>query len=141
MLKENTLTKHYDGRVREICTEIAVKSMGAEGDTFHSYDAVWDTGAMDSCISPKVATELNLQEYDVTRVRGVGDEIGKVCPVYLMNLKLSNGVIIKGVRMVGIEVGGSDVLIGMNVISRGNFSIFYDKQGDMNMSFELKYKI
>ena len=142
MLKESPLTKHYDGRVKEIKTEVAVKSMGAKDDTFHSYDAIWDTGAMDSCISPKAASELQLQEYDVIRVRGVGDSAGKLCPVYLMNLKLSNGVIIKGVRMVGVEIGGgSDALIGMNVITRGNFSIFYDSQEDMNMSFELLYKI
>lgn len=141
MPKSEILTKHYDGRVKEIKTEVAVKSMGAEDDVFHSYDAIWDTGAMDSCISPKVADELGLESYDVTRVRGVGDSTGTLRPVYLMNLKLSNGVVIKGVRMVGIEVGGSDVLIGMNVICRGNFSVFYDEQEDMNMSFELLYKI
>ena len=141
MPKDTILTKHYDGRVKEIKTEVAVKSMGAGDDIFHSYDAIWDTGAMDSYISPKAASELGLQAYDFTKVRGVGDNKGTLSPVYLMNLKLSNGVIIKGVRMVGIEVGGSDVLIGMNVIHRGNFSIFYDDQGDMNMSFELLYKI
>lgn len=142
MPKDSQLTKHYDGRVKEIKTEVAVKSMGASDDMFHSYDAIWDTGAMDSCISPKAVSELNLQSYDVMRVRGVGDDIGRLCPVYLMNLKLSNGVVIKGVRMVGVEIGGgSDVLIGMNVIARGNFSIFYDAQEDMNMSFELLYKI
>lgn len=141
MPRVDVLTKHYDGRVKEIKTEVAVKSMGSDDDIFHSYDAIWDTGAMDSCISPKAASELGLQAYDFTKVRGVGDSKDTLSPVYLMNLKLSNGVIIKGVRMVGIEVGGSDILIGMNVIHRGNFSIFYDTQGDMNMSFELLYKI
>lgn len=141
MLKGNLLTKHYSGRVREITTEIAIRPMGADTDVFHSYDAFWDTGAMDSCISPKIASELGLHPYGVTYVRGVGANKPVLKPVYLMTLKLSNGVIVKGVRMVGIEIGGCDVLIGMNVINKGNFSIFYDDQGDMNMSFELLHKI
>lgn len=142
MPKDAILTKHFDGRVSEIRTEIALRPMGADvKDKFHSYDAIWDTGAMDSCISPKIAEEMGLQQYDAVNVRGVGDGPAVRKPVYLLNLRLSNGVIMKGIRMVGIEVGGGDVLIGMNVISRGNFSIFYDKQGDMNMSFKPLFKI
>ena len=31
--------------------------------------------------------------------------------------------------------------VKMDVISRGNFSIYYDEHGDMNMSFEPLYEL
>ena len=73
--------------------------------------------------------------------RGVGDEPASEQPVYLVDVKLSNGVVIEGVKMVGIEVGGTDAAIGMDVISRGNFATYYDEQEDMNMSFELLFDL
>lgn len=139
-MSSNELLKHFDGRVDQIETEIGIRSRFDEEDHYQSYDAIWDTGAMSSCVAPKIANEMGLSPIGFMYIRGVGGENIMKRPVYLVDLKLSNGMIIKGVRIIGVEVGGGDVLIGMDVISRGDFAIFHDEQGDMNMSFRLLHE-
>ena len=137
-MSNNVLIKHFEGRVDQIETEISIRSRFDEDENhYQSYDAIWDTGAMSSCLAPKIADEMKLQPIGFMFIRGVGGENIMKRPVYLVDLKLSNGMIIKGVRIIGVEVGGGDVLVGMDVISRGDFAIFHDEQGDMNMSFKL----
>lgn len=138
MLDKAILLKHFDGVVNQIETEVGLRSrFDGDGTQYHSYDAIWDTGAMSSCLSPKIAEEIGLFPIDTILIRGVGNNATIRRPVYLVDLKVSSGMVIRGVKIIGVEIAGGDVLIGMDVISRGNFSIFHDKQGDMNMSFTL----
>ena len=90
--------------------------------------AIWDTGATHSSISPQLASNLGLVSIDTIRVDTAGGET-KDCDVYLIDLYLPNDIRITDVAVAGLDIGKDDFLIGMDVISLGDFAVsnFADK--------------
>ena len=84
--------------------------------------AIWDTGATHSSINPHLASSLGLVSIDTIRVDTAGGET-KDCDVYLIDLRLPNGILIADVAVAGLDIGKDDFLIGMDVISRGDFAV------------------
>jgi predicted aspartyl protease len=85
------------------------------------YSAIWDTGATGSVITEKVVTECGLAPIDRTKVYTASGE--DTTEVYLVNIGLPNNVIIGNVRVSkGNIFGHCEVLIGMDIISRGDFA-------------------
>ena len=84
--------------------------------------AVWDTGAMGTSISRALAEELRLDksgEIEITGVTGTA-----LCSKYLVSLHLMNGIVIPELEVSDCEGNiGCDVLIGMDVITLGDFAI------------------
>jgi len=86
------------------------------------FKAIWDTGATGSVISKKVATDSGLKPIAMAIVHTAGGT--KNCPVYLINMRLPNGMGIAQIRVTEGELAGDiDVLIGMDVISEGDFAV------------------
>ena len=85
--------------------------------------AIWDTGATGSVITRTLAEQLNLKPISIQRVRGVTGEQDK--NVYLVNMRLPNNVGLCFVRVTECEdiLGNASVLIGMDIISMGDFSV------------------
>ena len=85
--------------------------------------AQWDTGASGSCISQRVVQEL---EPVRTGLRTVLTPTGSsIRGMYLLDLVLPNEVHVPDVAVVDTEIGnqGVDVLIGMDIISLGDFAV------------------
>ena len=84
--------------------------------------ALWDTGATNSVVSKAFAVKLRLQPIGQRKVQGVhGSEIVNT---YLADIGLPNKVIFKGVDILEADIGDRiDVLIGMDIIGSGDFSI------------------
>lgn len=98
--------------------------------------AIWDTGAQCSVITAAVAVACGLAPTGVTNVIGVHGG-AKQCFTYLVNIRLLNGVEVRDVRVAeGQLLGGvhGDVLIGMDIITLGDFSIT-NKGGNTWFSF------
>lgn len=91
-----------------------------------SYMALWDTGATNCVISRRVASDLALMPVGRVEVQGVGRD-GNAnlfeTNAYLVNIRLPNKVELAGVRVSEGEVAGVDVLLGMDVITQGDFAI------------------
>lgn len=85
--------------------------------------AVWDTGATISAISKKVVCKCGLTPMEETlRTRYADGRIAEG-PKYLVSLRLPSGASISSIE-VGSRVGDEvDVLIGMDVIARGDFLV------------------
>jgi gag-polyprotein putative aspartyl protease len=103
------------------------------------YIATWDTGATNTVITSKVATELGLKPSGKVKVRGVGP--AGVCQehdsnTYLVNIFLPNNVGLAGVRVSENAVDGCDVLIGMDVITTGDLAIT-NHNGKTTFSFRV----
>lgn len=84
--------------------------------------AVWDTGATSSAISRQLAQRLQLDEIGQMRVHGAtGCE---VCTRFLVSLHLPNRVVIRELEIsdCGGDIG-CDILLGMDVITLGDFAI------------------
>ena len=85
--------------------------------------AQWDTGASGTCIAQELAEGLQLKPVGRRNVKTPSGE-GEY-NTYCVDLILPNNVGIKDVLVVGSEIGkqGIGVLIGMDIISLGDFAI------------------
>lgn len=84
--------------------------------------ALWDTGATMSCISQRIADELQLQPLQIIKVYSATNEVLAI--TYYVGLLLPNHfttkVIAAGVPRMSDDV---DIVIGMDVISKGDFAV------------------
>ena len=89
--------------------------------TFASYTGLWDTGATGTVVTQRVVDDLKLPVVGKVKVHNTDGE--KESPVYLANLALPNQVLFPGVRVTVGILKGFDVLIGMDIITTGDFAI------------------
>lgn len=85
--------------------------------------AQWDTGATGTCISKEIVAYLGLQPTGMIKVQtpsGIG-----TMNKYMVNLILNNEVRIMDLIVMDSEIGnqGIGVLIGMDIISIGDFAV------------------
>jgi len=84
--------------------------------------ALWDTGAARSAITPAVAQTLNLIPFDRIKVNGINNT--SIADVVKISIGLPNMVRVTEVNvMVCNLVKNIDLLIGMDIIQLGDFSI------------------
>ena len=105
------------------CRELKTKATVVCGEKSMEIVAQWDTGASGSCISQRVIQELQPVR---TGLRTVLTPTGSsIRGLYLLDLILPNEVQVTDVAVVDIEIGdqGIDVLIGMDIISMGDFAV------------------
>ena len=103
-----------------------------EGEsTFREYSAIWDTGATKTMITQRIAEDCGLMPTAQSRVRGVFG--AKTVNGYLVNIALptqhsnrpQENVAIHNLSVLEAPAltGGHNVLIGMDVIGKGDFAI------------------
>lgn len=93
---------------------------------------IWDTGATNTVISQRVVQTLNLKFIGFSDVSGVhGSER---VSTYIVCVYLPNGVYFDGIVATVGDLGDVDVLIGMDIISRGDFVVTH-KGGETVFSF------
>ncbi len=129
------------GIIREIITPISVSDPQygelPEGDSrFLKINALWDTGATNCVITPSCAKRLGLKPFTLVKSRHAGGE--SICNVYLVNIMLPNHSGLSGVRVTECADQGGlfDAIIGMDVITRGDFAIT-NVNGKTTVSFQL----
>jgi len=99
--------------------------------------ALWDTGATISCISHDVVDKLGLIPCGITPI--LTPSGGKECNQYLIStITLPNNVILKDVPVCDSEIGGQGFgfLIGMNIITLGDFAIC-NSSGKTSFTFRM----
>jgi predicted aspartyl protease len=127
MDRPQSFTIDYSGIANILYTECGVCKAFIPGKSatphpkVESFRALWDTGATNSVISKNVADKLGLSAISVTKAYHAGGE--NIVNVYLVNILLPNKVGIPSLRVTEGIINGTDVLIGMDIISKGDFSI------------------
>lgn len=98
---------------------------------FREYKALWDTGATNSVVTHKVVEELGLIPAGIVKNRHAGG-ISEVS-VYYIDLLLPNNITIPQVRVseCADQAGRFDIIVGMDIISLGDFAI--TGQGERRM--------
>ncbi|GHT02313.1 hypothetical protein FACS189423_00780 [Bacteroidia bacterium] len=96
--------------------------------------AIWDTGAMRSVISTKIVDNLGLAPIGKTRVFHANGE--SVVGSYLVNIILPNQIGCSFLQVTEGDISDTDVLIGMDIISRGDFAVS-SVQGKTKFSFQV----
>ena len=112
----------YSGIVRAIVSEIGIVTgvSGAATEVVRC-KALWDTGAVYSVISRNVAAKLGLTSFDSGRAYTAQGSYDT--SVYLLDILLPNKMIVKDLRVSDGEFQDFDFLLGMDVISLGDFTI------------------
>ena len=109
------------------------ESMG-ERPNAAEFEATWDTGATNCVISERVVEACGLKAVGMTTV---GTPTGtSEAEVYLVNLQLPNDVGIAEVRVTKGQMPNVDVLIGMDIITLGDF-VISNFQGQTTFSFRI----
>jgi hypothetical protein len=77
---------------------------------------------MFTLITPAVSSALNLVQIDESPISGVGGKVEKA-PVVVVDMILPGGIKIPSWRVAVSDLRGVDMLIGMDIIQLGDFSI------------------
>ncbi len=88
----------------------------------HEFEGIWDTGATVSLISRTVVGTCNLQQTGLATIQTASGHEDTV-PTYVINLGLPNNIVVTGIPVALGSFGDADVLIGMDVITRGDFAV------------------
>lgn len=96
--------------------------------------SLWDTGATNSCISINVVRNLALHSIGQINVQTPTGE--ETVDLYLVNITLPNDIVIENTSVCGSKIAdqGIDLLIGMDIISRGDF-VVTNRDGKTLFSF------
>ncbi len=137
----HSFTVKYNGRANQLKTDVLVSIAfdphdPSQTESFpppHKFVALYDTGATNTVVSERVINECRLKPTGVTRVQHVGGI--STTEVFLLNIMLPNEVGIPQLKVSkGVLFGGFDVLIGMDILNRGDFSLT-NKDGKTTFSF------
>lgn len=82
---------------------------------------LWDTGATGSVVSKNLVQLLNLTPTGKVNVFHANGSC--IVNTYIVNLYLPNGVAFSFVTVTEGDLNGMDLLIGMDIITKGDFSI------------------
>ena len=116
----------YSGVVRELITDvtIALPSSTHPGFSkeFKNFLALWDTGATHSVVTTNVINAVGLVPTGKATVKGVNSE--DIVNTYIVDIGLPNRVLFPNVNVSeGLLLGHYDVIVGMDIIQAGDFSI------------------
>lgn len=122
-------TQRATGRLRDLVLPVQVGLAKKLADLFGievqkvQVNALWDTGASNSCISTRLANMLHLPNIGMTKIHSAGGIHDS--RVFSVDFDLSEDLI----HLQSIEVNEFlqndrfDVIIGMDIITLGDFSI------------------
>ena len=116
-----SFTVTYKNISRILQSEVSLVACGNKLKNKNSHIALWDTGATGSVITQKVINKLNLipvSRIDVSTTQGTYE-----ANCYFIDISLTNEVIIPNLFVIHGEPVGCDILIGMDIINRGDFAV------------------
>jgi len=133
-----TFTSTYTGLSRVLVNDVRV------GEAFDpkqppkqlppQFKAIWDTGATNSVITQKVIDQCGLKPTGMTVVHTAQGTT--TTETFLVCILLPNKVVLPEVRVSKLPIRGADVLIGMDIISQGDFAVT-NKDGKTVFSFRM----
>tara|TARA_R110002124_G_scaffold140809_5_gene305269 strand:- start:2633 stop:3139 length:507 start_codon:yes stop_codon:yes gene_type:complete len=126
--------KSNGGLLRQLTSPVDV--FVPNTDVSNRYNAIWDTGATGTVITQEVVNNIGLIPTGMSLVHtanGVAQQ-----NTYIIDIALSEGIFLRDITVTcaaGLS-GGCNILIGMDVISLGDFSIT-NKENVTCMSFRV----
>lgn len=112
----------YDDICNRLTCDIDVNSTASDTASFRT-KALWDTGASMSCISEKLVQRMGIVPVDTGMAVSV---IGKkTVSYYIVNAQLAPGMVFRHLKVACLPMMDHDVdfIIGMDMISEGNFNL------------------
>lgn len=117
-----TYTKYFDRIMNLILVDCSIQLPNSQEENPEQLSALWDTGANITCISTRLAEKLKLESFDEAMLSVANNEIFRAKTYYV---QLNMGEFsIPFIKVLGLPMDKSkDIIIGMDVISKGDLSI------------------
>ena len=117
-----------------ICPPVNVAKGKIPSKVYVSQNAMWDTGATNTLISPKIVKALNLKPFGKS---GISSANGLIeTNTYLVHVGIPSGGIITNILALEDDNEDYEVVIGMDIIAQGDFA-FTNKDGHSTFSFRI----
>lgn len=136
-----SFTIEYPNIVQMLVSQIGITTpfenehLHKKSHGIRNYVALWDTGATSSVITSKIAEECELTTCGFVNI-GTANGVC-VVPTYFISVWLPNRVCINPIKVCQGKLSGEiDVLIGMDVMHRGDLAINHF-QGKTSFSFRM----
>ena len=118
-LKENTVVDRLE---TPVLLNSRIRDCSITIDPDKKWKGVWDTGAKTSSIHKRIVNELGLyavNDWTMQTANGTA-----IVTTYFLDITLPNNVMVSNILVSASDLGDEiDVLIGMDIISQGDFSI------------------
>ena len=120
------ISKKHPCRVNTIQTDCVItpffeRKKGVLVSGCEVESTVWDTGATNTIISSAVIDALGLKPVRQTQIEGVGGCMDS--SVYKINIYVDGCLEFTGIEALSGDIGDYDVIIGMDIITLGDFVI------------------
>ena len=120
--KHASLTYTHTELVNAILTPVEVFSDVYDEILSYYTNALWDTGAMLSVISPEIVSKLRLTIVDTVEIAGINAE--SEADVAVISIRFPNGAEIMDIRVAICNMpSGNEIIIGMDVITQMDIAI------------------
>jgi uncharacterized membrane protein YwaF len=87
-----------------------------------SANALWDTGAMMSAITPEIRDKLKATTIDSIRL--VGIHTAQEVDIVIITVELPNRVVKKSIKVAVCNmISNAEMILGMDIISLGDFAL------------------
>ena len=116
----------------KICPPVDFTKGEMPSKVYTSQNAMWDTGATNTLISPRIVKALGLKPFGKS---GISSANGIVeTNTYLVHVGIPSGSVVTNILALEDENDDYEVVIGMDIISRGDFA-FSNHEGHSTFSF------
>ena len=120
--KHLALSYYYEKNINKIITPVSLYSIPFNSSLNLTTDALWDTGANMSAITPEIQQQLNAKPIDKKAIAGIHSM--QVVDVVYITIELPNKVIKKNIEVVVCNFTTNvGMIIGMDIISLGDFAL------------------
>lgn len=122
-MKCHAFTLNESSIVKRLKTNVYVfdKYLNQDLNLIDKWIGIWDTGATTTCITATVATKLGLIPTGTALTSTAGGD--KECNTYCVDILLPNNIIVQNLTVYEVHLNDGDMLIGMDIIKHGDFSI------------------
>lgn len=120
----HAFTLKSDGITNALLMDVEITIVGNPSQSVKT-KAIWDTGATNTVITKEVVAKLGLTATGFTEVN-TASETNRRTNTYLVDIKLKADLTVSAVQVtegVILSEKGMDCLLGMDIISLGDFSI------------------
>lgn len=117
-----------------ICPPVNFSNGEMPQKVYTSQNAMWDTGATNTLISPKIIKALGLKPFGKSGISSANGIIET--NTYLIHVGIPTGSIITNILALEDDNEDYEVVIGMDIISQGDFA-FSNKDGHSTFSFRI----
>jgi len=120
--KHSAVSYYFEKRLNKLVIPVQLYSYPFNSMLTVSANALWDTGATMSAITPEIRDKLKAETIQRKKITAV--HTAKEVDVVLITIELPNRIIKQTIKVAVCDMASkSEMLIGMDIISLGDFAL------------------